>query len=383
MSRMPATASPSRLTDTVFLESSCKVDRDGGLIEGVRVLGRHSKNGRKYTDQAMHDAAALYEGLRCNYDHPPQHNARQERLFGEFAGILEGCRFDKRLGEVRGNLRVATQHRDSGLLMEAAEKFPRTFGLSHNADGEVRHQDGKQIVESLSHVESVDIVTRPATNQGLFESEGNAMNTVAREVVGQSTGTDKGKQLLLEVSGEYMAPENAGNEASPEEIIKSGVLSAIKAKLSDADEASLKKVLKILGINNEVTAAMNGALNGNNPEEETADEGAAEPATPEEEVEEPAVAESRRTNMLAAKLAILEAKTMLLEAGREATEERVAAVASVNESRRNKLVESWPVHASLRRTKPATSGRREAPAYNEVNAISDDWQRRLDLARNL
>ena len=88
MVSMARQASPARITDTVFLESSCSVDRRAGIIENVKILGRDSKNGRKYSDQAMHEAAGLYEGLRCNYDHPPRSNARQERKFSDFAGDL-------------------------------------------------------------------------------------------------------------------------------------------------------------------------------------------------------------------------------------------------------------------------------------------------------
>ena len=37
-----------------------RVDRSAGLIRGVKILGRHSKNGRTYSENAMRQAVELY-----------------------------------------------------------------------------------------------------------------------------------------------------------------------------------------------------------------------------------------------------------------------------------------------------------------------------------
>src|SRR4029079_5122261 len=46
------------------------VDRDAGVIRGVKVLGRESRNGREYSDRALHEAARLYDGIGVNLNHP-------------------------------------------------------------------------------------------------------------------------------------------------------------------------------------------------------------------------------------------------------------------------------------------------------------------------
>ena len=46
-----------------------RVDRATGRIHGVKLLGRISKKGREYSDQALHDVAKLAEGVSVNVDH--------------------------------------------------------------------------------------------------------------------------------------------------------------------------------------------------------------------------------------------------------------------------------------------------------------------------
>lgn len=57
------------------------------------------------------------------------------------------------------------------MIVEAAQRNPRRFGLSHHAEGRVVQRQGKSVVESIESVKSVDLVQSPATNQGLFESQ--------------------------------------------------------------------------------------------------------------------------------------------------------------------------------------------------------------------
>lgn len=59
----------TQLLEVTFSDSS-QVDRDAGVIRGVRILGRSSRNGREYSDQALTQAARLYEGLGVNLNHP-------------------------------------------------------------------------------------------------------------------------------------------------------------------------------------------------------------------------------------------------------------------------------------------------------------------------
>lgn len=147
-----------------------RVDRENGVIRGVKILGKHSKNGRTYSDQALNDAVRLYEGVKVNVDHPSKDRPNAERGFMEGFGSLRNIR---RKGDgVYGDLHFLKSHPSAEMICEAAERFPDQFGLSHNAEGQTHYEGSQLIVESIESVQSVDIVGRPATNNGLFESTG-------------------------------------------------------------------------------------------------------------------------------------------------------------------------------------------------------------------
>jgi hypothetical protein len=157
------------------------VDHDAGVIRGVKVLGRQSRNGREYSDQALHDAARLYEGIGVNLNHADTRDGVRNRPVEAGFGWLAGVAV--RSEGVFGDLHYFKSHPQAAVIVEAAERNPRRFGLSHNAEGRVAHQRGKNVVESIEHVRSVDLVQNPATNAGLFESEKHPMPTPATDVL--------------------------------------------------------------------------------------------------------------------------------------------------------------------------------------------------------
>ena len=55
-------------------------------------------------------------------------------------------------------------------LLEAARRYPNKFGLSHVARAKTARRGGREVVEEIERIESVDFVTDPATVKGLFES---------------------------------------------------------------------------------------------------------------------------------------------------------------------------------------------------------------------
>lgn len=69
---MATTAAPSTIKITVVegLSSSVRVDRDSGVIRGVKLIGFESKNGRTYPPSVLKGAVHLYEGAKVNIDHP-------------------------------------------------------------------------------------------------------------------------------------------------------------------------------------------------------------------------------------------------------------------------------------------------------------------------
>lgn len=161
--------SRQHLMERAYSNRVVQVDRDAGVIRGVKILGRMSANGREYSAPALRQAARCYEGLGVNMNHPDRGQPHLERPVQDGFGWLESVRVES--DGVYGDLHFLKSHAMAGPICEAAERRPDRFGLSHNATGNVVERQGKRIVESIEQVRSVDIVQRPATTHGLFESE--------------------------------------------------------------------------------------------------------------------------------------------------------------------------------------------------------------------
>lgn len=146
-----------------------KVDVEQGVIRDVRVLGPESGNGRTYPADTIAKARSLYEGVRVNVDHPPKDEPDRDTPVSSRFGWLANVHEDK--GGLTGDLYYLKSHPQSAPIIEAAQRRPQLFGLSHNADGRIRREDGKAVVEEILRVRSVDIVSDPATTRSLFESQ--------------------------------------------------------------------------------------------------------------------------------------------------------------------------------------------------------------------
>lgn len=173
-----------------------QVDRDAAVIRGVRILGRSSRNGREYSDAALQQAARLYERLGVNLNHPDRPQADGRRDVEDGFGWLESI--NVRADGVYGDLHYFRAHPRSEMIVEAAVRNPRRFGLSHHAEGRVAQHQGKLVVESIESVRSVDIVQNPATNLGLFESEIPTVSRTVRDILQEAGGPIA--QLIEEAS---------------------------------------------------------------------------------------------------------------------------------------------------------------------------------------
>lgn len=156
------------LQERIQTNTTGKIDHANGIIRGVKILGKVSKNGREYSEAAMKQAVGLYEGTRVNFDHPDKATPNASRSVKDWIGELRNV--SKKGDGVYGDLHLIKSHPHAAAVMEAAEKFPTKFGLSHNAVGPTRRDGNKTIVEGLQSVRSVDLVQNPATNNSLFES---------------------------------------------------------------------------------------------------------------------------------------------------------------------------------------------------------------------
>lgn len=197
------------ILEQFYTPSTGRVDFENAIIRGVKVVGRHSPNshgesgvtkGTEYTEQALRQALPLYEGLAVNIDHPPREEAGKERSVLEGPGELRNVRVVWNSSNpdddgMFADLHLLKSHSFSPTLMEAAEKMPNRYGLSHNAKGRGQVRDGKYIIEEIPFVRSVDIVSRPATTRGLFESEQE--HKVAKRPFKAVLESSKKKDVLL------------------------------------------------------------------------------------------------------------------------------------------------------------------------------------------
>lgn len=148
------------------------VDRDKGIIKGIKIIGFNSQNGRKYLPDALKDAVPLYEGIKVNIDHPekgPTQQRSSHDRFGKFINV----RFVEGEG-IYGDLLYLKNHPLADSVCEAAEReeMNDVFGMSHNAQGEgTVDKNDIFVVSKITEVRHVDLVADPATTKSLTESQ--------------------------------------------------------------------------------------------------------------------------------------------------------------------------------------------------------------------
>jgi len=76
-----------KFRETVFLESTPRIDEEQGILYGVKLLGEHSKNGRRYLPEAMRAAVPLYEGSKSFADHPERNKLGEDRRMKDWIGV--------------------------------------------------------------------------------------------------------------------------------------------------------------------------------------------------------------------------------------------------------------------------------------------------------
>lgn len=235
----------------LFEQRPSKVDREAGVIRGVKILGHVSANGREYSKGAVSKARGLYEGMRVNVNHPskPGEPRGVSDRFGRLVNVREQS------DGLYGDLEYLKAHPLAEMTAEAAERMPDQLGLSHNAEGRVVTRNGKALVEEITRVRSVDLVSDPATVKGLFEG------------------------LDMEM------PEMGGGEpAAPEQSSGDAIKAAFKAeinKLIDGDGDLQTKVSGIKDLLKSLEQTME-KLSGKKPEANPAEGGEGEPEKTEE-----------------------------------------------------------------------------------------------------
>ena len=149
---------------------SLRVDREKGVIFGVKILGLESKNRRSYPKETIVRAASLYEGAKVNVDHPTG-NPNSPRSYADRMGSLRNVRVGSESQGMFADYHFNPKHALAEQLIWDAEHVPENVGFSHNVEAKTsRGTNGHTIIEEITRVQSVDLVADPATTRGLFES---------------------------------------------------------------------------------------------------------------------------------------------------------------------------------------------------------------------
>lgn len=239
-----------------------RVDRANGIIRDVKIISHNSDNHRKYTDGCLMRAVRLYEGCKVNVDHPKR--PEDQRSSYDRIGEIRNVRHTS-TGLI-GDFHLLLSHPLAAQIMEAAERMPQLYGLSHNADGRViPGDDGYDVVEEITDVRSCDLVADPATNKSLFESR-TVKKTVRQRLQESKKIKDAAKKQLLEMYDESSlaemdSPMEMGTEVGD---FKQDLLAAIGKLVEAEDEDSHKMAKKIFDMFKPAKAAPSAE-----PEEET------------------------------------------------------------------------------------------------------------------
>ena len=204
---------PSHRTSTIhvvrkFCDSrgvQMRVDRQAGVIRGVKVLGLESRNGRSYLPEALAQAAPLYEDAKVNVNHP-RGNPGGPRDYQDRIGTVRNVGL--RAGEgLFADFHFNPKHALAEQLIWDAEHAPENVGFSHNVEARCARRGDRVVVEAITRVQSVDLVADPATTRGLFESQQTSPLSLTERRRAADAGTTK--------HGHEAPEEHADDSTSP------------------------------------------------------------------------------------------------------------------------------------------------------------------------
>lgn len=269
-----------------------QIDREAGIMRGVKIVGLKSNNLGKtigvegpgadlpyeYDRLGMRSALAAYEGQSIFMNHLPfkyDEKGRRipvvfERSNDDLIGWFENVRFiddpNPDVAGVYGDWHVVMSHPMANRCFEIAERNPRALGMSHEAfiqDPVMR--DGKLIIPGIVRVDAIALVSaRPGTTRGLFESqskESPKMKTTFRKIfeafaAAPATKDHKGVKRVLEMMGEgaigaTIADQSIDEPTTPnaDAMAKDAFLAMIVAAVQDDSldmAATLERVKQIL-----------------------------------------------------------------------------------------------------------------------------------------
>lgn len=159
---------PDQFSDMTTFHEAIKdgrVDRAKGIIQGVKLMGFDSLNGRSYNKPSQ----SLFEGVRVRLDHYAEEDdpSPPSPEFGDNWGFIRNARVTE--SGVFGDIVYNPTHPDVPSILWWAENNPTVGGFSPITWGYESFNAAGETIMDIVKVESVDLVDRPATTHGFFE----------------------------------------------------------------------------------------------------------------------------------------------------------------------------------------------------------------------
>lgn len=276
-----------------------RIDRENRVIRGVKILGLQSGNSVRvvgipsdekyeYTPEALKAAISMYEGVPVNLDHPEFETGRDGSRKAVSAtktrqrfGWLSDVEFIEGRG-LFGNLEYLGNNPNAEMILEAAERKPDIFALSHNARGSVVKRDGKFVVDEIGEVRSVDLIAeKPGTTHSLFEQLDN--EEISMPDVINAMKSEEETKLVPEMDNDHAEEEEMVEQdemaaPDPAEMVESGFRAAINSLLDDdslSDDALISKLSELVTKRAETKAVLSGGEVAEQEAEEKPEEAAA------------------------------------------------------------------------------------------------------------
>lgn len=156
-----------------YQTGNVRLDRDAGILRGVKVLGWASCHGRRYEPESVREALSQYLNAKSNLDHsapgPNAMSVPETSIKNRFGKIINPIVCDDGL---YADYKYLKRHPFAPTFEEMAEDAPDLIGLSHDVvfRGVRDSESGDILVKKIVKVHSVDLVADPGSTKGLHES---------------------------------------------------------------------------------------------------------------------------------------------------------------------------------------------------------------------
>jgi hypothetical protein len=186
--------------------AEAQFDPETHIVRNVALLGPASRNGYRYTAEAMQDALPLYDGRPVFVDHaeasPPTAVGglgEVQRKLRDYAGKVVNPRFENE--RIRGDLHLIGPNAE--WLLSLFEASPSDIGMSHVVLAR-RNAAGDEVAK-IEKVVSVDIVAFPATVQSFRESSPHTPCAEARHTECAGYESESPRSVEREALGPHAA----------------------------------------------------------------------------------------------------------------------------------------------------------------------------------